>query len=156
MGYEIAPKRGVKAHYGPRVNIDNLGGDHGSKSRVKTAKWVITYAELNADFASVDLGASGAYAIPAGAVITSAMINVTEAFDGTAQTMSVGLENSAGTAIDADGIDVTVDVTALGSTACDGALVGATIGEADGYLAVVGAAADSTVGSCEIIVEYMY
>lgn len=159
MALENTSGRNVASYYGPRDNVSKFGGDQGSKGRVKTAVWSFTYEDVNADFASADLGAGGlAYAIPAGAVIQSATMNITEAFDGTLQTVSIGLEDSAGAAIDVDGIDVTVDVLGAGvsSVACDGALVGATIGEADGYVALVGAAADSTTGAFELIVEYSY
>lgn len=157
MSLEDTSGRNVLSHYGPRAIKSNYGGENGTKGRTKTAVWVVDWADLNVDFATADLGANAlAYVIPAGAVINSAVINVTTAFDGTVQTMSVGLENSAGTAIDADGLAAVANVTVLGSIVGAGALVGATIGEADGYLAIVGAAADSTVGEAEIIVEYTY
>lgn len=157
MGFETAPKRGVVVHYGPRDNKANYGGAHGSKGRVKTAVWRLDYADVNADFATADLGADAlAHVIPAGAVINSATLNIITAFDGTTITANIGLETSAGAEIDVDGIDAAVSLATVGSIACDGALVGTTIGEAAGYLAIVGSAADNTVGELELIVEYTY
>jgi len=156
MALETAPKRGVVVHYGPRKNVQKFGGAHGSKGRVKTAVWTLGVDEVNADFATADLGSDAlAMVIPAGAVILSAMLDVKTAFDGTTTTLTVGLEKSDGTEIDVDGIDVTASVAAVGTVVCDGALVGATIGEDAGYLAVVGSSADNTAGEVDIIVEYV-
>ena len=156
MAFETATKRGVVVHYGPRTIKQNYGGAHGSRGRVKTAVWTLDYADVNADFSTADLGADAlALALPAGAVILSATLDIKTAFDGTTITANIGLENSAGTAIDADGIDAAVSLASVGSIACDGALVGTTIGEAAGYLAIVGSAADNTVGELDLIVEYV-
>ena len=156
MSFETAPKRGVLVHYGPRNITQKFGGAHGSKGRIKTAVWTLGVDEVNSDFATADLGADAlALAIPAGAVILSAMLDVKTAFDGTTTTLTVGLENSAGAAIDADGIDLTASVASVGTIVCDGALVGASIGEAAGYLAVVGSSSDNVNGEVDIIIEYM-
>lgn len=78
--------------------------------------------------------------LPAGAVVVDALLKANTAWVGTG-TLTLGLANSAGTAIDADGIDATVDVdvalAAIGDVvACDGALVDktATIGTSAGWV----------------------
>jgi len=88
-----------------------------------------TLADINADRAH----------LPANALITDAYLVATTAFVGTG-TLTVGLGNAAGSAIDADGIDATVDVDAvLGAIGdvvlCDGALADktATVGTADAW-----------------------
>jgi len=157
MALETAPKRGVVVHYGPRKNVQKFGGAHGSKGRTKTAVWTLDVADVNASFASADLGADAlALAIPAGAVIQSVILDVKTAFDGTTVTANVGLETSAGAAIDADGLAATASLASVGTVVGAGALVGATIGEAAGYLAIAPSATDSTVGEVDIIVEYTY
>ena len=78
--------------------------------------------------------------LPANAVVTDALLIATTAFVGTG-TLTLGLSDSAGSAIDADGIDATIDVDAvLGNigdvVACDGALVDktASIGTVAGWV----------------------
>ena len=81
--------------------------------------------------------------IPAGSYITKATLVVTTAWtSGGSGTLGIGLQNSAGSAIDADGIDAAIAKTALAvntAVACDGALVGgtATVGAADAYISLV-------------------
>lgn len=78
--------------------------------------------------------------LPAGALITDALLVADTAWTGTG-TLTIGLGNASGVAIDANGIDDAVDVdTVLAAAgdvvACDGALVDktATIGSAAGYV----------------------
>jgi hypothetical protein len=98
--------------------------------------------------------------LPANALITDAFLIATEAFDSTG-TLTVGLANSAGAAIDADGIDATVDVDAvLGAVgdvvACDGELVDktATIGSAAGWVYASMTAAGTT-GKATLKIKYI-
>lgn len=96
--------------------------------------------------------------IPAGSFITSAtLVAKTAAAGGTSVT--IGLVNAAGTAIDADGIDAAVAAAALGANkavACDGALVGgtATVGAADGYVSI-DATGTFTAGEAALVIEYI-
>lgn len=153
MAYESAPKRGVVVHYGPR-DLETKGGSHGSKGRIKTAAAKFDFADLNADYsvASDLVGVVGA--LPAGAHILSATVKVLEAFDGTTPTAAVGLRDASDVAIDDDGLLAATSVTATGTIAGAGALVGADI-TVDGYLVVVGSATDSTAGEMEVVIEYM-
>jgi hypothetical protein len=96
--------------------------------------------------------------IPAGSYITSAVLVVkTAAVGGT--TVTVGLVNAAGTAIDADGIDVavaTADLVANKAVACDGALVGgtATVGAAEGFVSI-DVAGTYTAGELLLVIDYV-
>ena len=96
--------------------------------------------------------------IPAGSYITGASLVVkTAAAGGTSVT--VGLVNAAGTAIDADGIDAavaTADLAANKAVACDGALVGgtATVGAAEGFVSVT-VAGTFTAGEALLVIEYI-
>jgi hypothetical protein len=99
--------------------------------------------------------------IPAGSYITKASLVVTTAWtSGGSGTLGIGLQNSAGSAIDADGIDAAIAKTALAvntAVACDGALVGgtATVGAADAYISLVYATAAFTAGAGKLVIEYI-
>lgn len=107
---------------------------------------------------STAAGPNDAY-IPSGAVVTSAYTIVDTAFtSGGAATLSVGLYNAAGTAIDADGLDATVAVAALGANkvvAGDGALVGAEKLTANAYIGAIYGTAAFTAGAAKVVVEYI-
>ena len=74
--------------------------------------------------------------IPNGATILSAELTVIEAFAGATATLNIGLYDSDGSAVDADGIDATIAVTAIdaiGDTvSCDGADVKTVVATAGG------------------------
>lgn len=99
--------------------------------------------------------------IPAGSFITAAYIIVdTACTSGGSATLNVGLQERDGTAIDADGIDATVAVSALGANeavVCDGALVGgtATVGADNAYISFDYDTAAFTAGAIKIVVEYI-
>ncbi len=98
--------------------------------------------------------------IPANAVIVSAHIVVDAAFTSAgAATLTVGLVNAAGTAIDADGIDAVVALAVLAAddvVVCDGALVGiANVGAANAYVGAFYATAVHTAGSAKVVIEYI-
>ena len=68
--------------------------------------------------------------------------------------------NSAGSAIDADGIDAAIAKTALAANtavACNGALVGvkATVGAADAYISFRLRTAVFTAGAGKLVIEYI-
>lgn len=100
--------------------------------------------------------------IPAGAYITRAYIIVDEAFDSSGSaTLTVGVYEQDGTAIDADGIDAAVALTAIDAdgdvVVADGALVGgtATVGTADAYIVANYGTAAFTAGSAKVVIEYI-
>lgn len=99
--------------------------------------------------------------IPAGAYITNAyIISETTFTSGGAATLTVGLYNAAGTAIDADGIDAAVALAALTAddvVVCDGALAGGvlTVGGADAYVGAIYGTAAYTAGAAKVVIEYI-
>lgn len=97
--------------------------------------------------------------IPAGSVILSATLIMTDAAtSGGSATLTIGTYNAAGTAIDADGIDATVAVAALGANAtvrCDGAhLTTAGYVSANAYIGAIYGTAAFTAGTAKLVVEY--
>lgn len=103
---------------------------------------------------------SGEHAyIPANAWIKSATLFAKTDWGGTTPTLTLGLEQQDGTAIDADGIDAAIAEAALDAgdvVQCDGALVaaGTTIGANNGYI-VATTGGTVTSGTARLVVEYM-
>ena len=115
--------------------------------------------DLNNDGTNNGFSDQDAY-IPAGAYITKASVIVTTAFTSAgATTLSIGTANIAGTAIDADGIDVTIAKAALAAdlaVVCDGALVAGTgLVTADSYLTTTVATGPYTAGEAKLVIEYI-
>lgn len=114
-------------HYGPTEIEDK----HPSVYAVSQNRTVVSHT-----FSYDDLPVSGddklIAEIPANARITRSTLRVITPIAGTTPTLTIGLEQSDGTAIDVDGIDVAIAEAALdaiGETVeCDGALVGNTAG----------------------------
>lgn len=100
-------------------------------------------------------------ALPSGAQILDATLIVTEAFtSGGAATLTIGLYKEDGTtAIDADGIDAAIALTAINTVGevvdCDGALVGGVALTADGYISVNVGTAAFTAGRAVLEIEYL-
>lgn len=98
--------------------------------------------------------------IPNGSIIKSATLYVTEAFVGATAVLDIGVYNSAGTAVDDDGIDAAVAVTsidAIGDTiACDGADVGTVVATSGGVkIAASYDTAAFTAGEALLTVEFV-
>lgn len=98
--------------------------------------------------------------IPAGSYIKSASLLVETAFtSGGAATLTIGLQEADGSAIDADGIDAAVAKAALAANlavACDGALVGGTaLVQADAYISMIYGTAVFTAGKGKLVIEYI-
>lgn len=99
--------------------------------------------------------------IPAGSVIVGATLVMTSAATSScAATLTIGTYNAAGTAIDADGIDATVAVAALGANAvvrCDGAQASGVLGYVteNAYVGSIYATAAYTAGAGKLIIEYV-
>lgn len=94
--------------------------------------------------------------IPAGSYLVSATLIVGTVW--TSETdLDIGTETLAGVAIDADGIDVTLDAAALTAgavIACDGADIGTVIDASnDAYIVATSAAA--TAGTARLVVRYL-
>jgi len=144
---------------------------HGEQGEVETtgvtAKGVrkaliVDLADATALGTSYSAAAGPAEAfIPANAVIVDAHFVVDAAFtSGGAGTLSIGLYNAAGTAIDADGVDATVALAALAEdfvVPCDGILADGTqnVGAADAYVGFIYGTAAMTAGSGKLVIEYI-
>lgn len=117
------------------------------------------------DFATAITAAADGHEafIPAGSYIVGAYLIVTTAATsaGTA-TLTIGLAQKDGTVIDADGIDATIALAALGAAKvvrCDGALAGGTasIGSANGYVYTTPTSGGDafTAGAGKLVIEYI-
>ena len=100
--------------------------------------------------------------IPANSLIINADFVVTAAFtSGGAATLTIGTYNSAGAAVDADGIDATVAVAAINTIGfvvqCDGAQVNGTltVGTADCYVGAIYGTAAYTAGAGKLYIQYI-
>ena len=115
-------------------------------------------AALGTTFGAANINPQAPF-IPAGSVILGAtLVMTTGATSGGSATLTIGTYNAAGTAIDADGIDATVAVAALGANAtvrCDGAHL--TTGgylTANAYIGAIYGTAAFTAGAGKLIVEF--
>ena len=132
-------------YYGPRTTDavpSTIGGTRG-----------VEYLEL--EFTFDDLPTSDANdaviaEIPAGAYITGGYVDVTTAITG-ATAFAIGLEESDGTTIDADGLEASSTLTA-GLQALGGALVGTKLANAGQVVASFTGTA--TAGAFKLRVEY--
>ena len=120
---------------------------------------------LDFDFATAITAAADGHEafVPAGSYIVGAYLIVTTAATsaGTA-TLSIGLAQKDGTAINATGIDATIALAALGAAKvvrCDGTLAGGTasIGAANGYVYTTPTTAGDafTAGRGKLVIEYI-
>lgn len=162
MGFETTGTRGTLEHYGPRETEMRYGGRVSWNELKKTAIWTFDYDNLpDAAAHNLDL------VIPANSTILSAKMRIVTAFTSTSTTtdITVGLQESDGTEIDNDGLITAAQATQAtiavkgaiidGSSGTAGALIGFTIGTADGELVVAPNVDDLTAGRAEVIVEYL-
>lgn len=104
--------------------------------------------------------------IPSGSYIDSAILLVGTPFVGATGTLTIGLYEADGTAIDADGIDATIAVTAIDAAndvvVCDGVDINtcpvssASTGDTGMYVGALSATADFTAGSARLIIKYLH
>jgi len=99
--------------------------------------------------------------IPAKSIIVNADLVILTAFTGSSSTLTIGTYNSAGTAVDADGIDATIALTAIDAdndvVQCDGAQVSGivNVGNADCYVGAIWGTAAFTAGVAKLVIEYI-
>lgn len=100
--------------------------------------------------------------IPAGAIITNAVLKITTAATSSSTaTLTIGTYTAAGAAIDADGIDAAIALTAIDAAQdvvqCNGAQVGGlvTVGTADAYVGLIYGTAAYTAGAGKLVIEYI-
>lgn len=139
-------------HWGKR-EIEDLAPSRfdGPNEGQETLQVTFSYDDLPAASSDDNL----ILTIPANSVLVSADIRVHTAFAG-GTSYDFGLAETDGTAIDADGIDAAVATAALTAgayIACDGALIGANIGSADGQITVA-ATGTYTAGKATLTVVY--
>lgn len=119
----------------------------------------LTFTSIGSSFGASNIDLNNPY-IPAGSVILRAdLVMTTAATSGGSATLTLGTYNAAGTAIDADGIDATVALTAIdavGETVrCDGAhlTTGGYIAE-NAYIGAIYGTAAYTAGVGKLYIEY--
>lgn len=132
---------------GPTVRPDGV---------TRTDTRTLRYTIVGTDLADTDTAAAHPYAavIPAGAVIKSAMVSVSEAFAGGA--LDLGFKQADGTNIDDDGIDSAVAAATLAANAvveADGALVPSRAAQ-DMYVMATWDTSAFTAGVAELVIEY--
>lgn len=100
--------------------------------------------------------------LPANCIIVNADLVITSPFtSGGSATLTIGTYNAAGTAIDADGIDAAIALTAIDADGdvvqCDGAQVSGllTVGGAAAYVGWNWGTAAFTAGAAKLIIEYI-
>ena len=147
---------GLSVGFGPRDSLNDNGAVVETTGNVEVFQMNLHWDELPAAPGTAPLSKS--IPLPANAVINDAKLQVLDAFtSGGSTTLTIGLVDAAGAAIDADGIDATVAKAALsaGATiACDGALVGADVGSAAAYISTTTASGPWTAGEAVLTIEY--
>ena len=120
-----------------------------------------TLADVGATFGAANIDPLEA-AIPAGAIIVNADLVITDAAtSGGSATLTIGTYTAAGAAIDADGIDAAIALTAIDADGdvvqCNGAQVEGvvTVGTAAAYIGAIYGTAAFTGGEATLIVEYI-
>lgn len=136
-----------------------IGSPNQSGSKQQIQAW-ISWDALEAFGTVTILDRKFQCAIPAGSIITTSNFVTTTAFTGAGATLDIGLIKADGsTAIDADGIDATIALTAIdtvGETVTnDGALVAGVALTDDGYLTCTVGTANFTAGKGLLSVNYI-
>lgn len=130
------------------------------QSQIQSIVMDITFTSLSTSFGASNINPQNPF-IPANSVIMRAtLVMTTPATSGGTPTLDIGTYNSAGTAIDADGIDAAIALTAidtaLETVRCDGAqMTTAGLVTSDAYIGVIRSATAYTAGVGKLIVEYI-
>lgn len=148
--------QGARTSFGPKV-AEKTAPYTVADGVYKTLVVPINWDELpavSADDATVQT-------LPAHAWIEKATLQVVEPFtSGGAATLTLGLAQPDGTAIDVDGIDVAIALSAINTKGqrvlCDGALVANTagVGANEGQVVASTAVAALTGGKAFLIIDY--
>lgn len=118
------------------------------------------FTAIGSSFGASNINVNNPF-IPAGSVIVSAVLVMTDAATGSSSTLTIGTYNAAGTAIDADGIDAAIALTAIDAdndvVRCDGAQVSGVLGyvTVNAYIGAIYGTAAFTAGAGKLIVEYI-
>lgn len=145
--------------YGDQGTVVNQGGTTVSPEQTIVVDFTLT--EVGSSFGAADINPYSPF-IPAGSVITGAVLVITDAAtSGGSATLTIGTYNAAGTAIDADGIDAAVALTAIDADGdvvrCDGAQAAGVLGyvSANAYIGAIYGTAAYTAGTATLIVKYV-
>ena len=151
---------GLTQRYGISQAVPSMVGSPAQAGAYKTMVIDIDAASLNAHTVADDYFEDvAATFIPAGALITSAILDVTTAFDsGGSATLDLGFLKADGTELDYNGIDATIaetDIDAIGDRiTCDGDLIGGVLLAADAYPSYGVNTATFTVGRGKLVITY--
>jgi hypothetical protein len=128
---------------------------------VRTIVYDVDLTKVGTTFGAANIDPM-APVIPARSLIINAdLIMTTGATSGGAATLTIGTYNAAGTAIDADGIDAAIAITAIDVAGDvvqnDGAQVNGllTVGAADAYVGMTYGTAAYTAGRAKLVIQYI-
>ena len=150
---------GVRVHYGTRTTEEQYGGQISTSGNEKVLEWIVDYTSFTTGvYDSYTTAGALTAAVPAGAIIKEALIQVVDAVSGNSiDNFDVGL-NFATETDDPNGLDDAVAVAAGTIAIGDGALVGTELVE-DGYLVVstfaTATPAQPTAGKIRVQVTYV-
>ena len=167
MPFETNLIRNVSNHYGPRLTDSRFGGRI-ENELVKSVQWSFNHTQVGTALGSVQCGVGALeYSIPANSTILSATLQIITAFTSTSTLtdLNIGLEQADGTDISLSGLITAaqanqtaiavVGSVILGSSGTPAALIGLTIGAANGELIVQASTADLLTGRARLIVTYI-
>lgn len=143
---------GRQTHFGPLDTDQKRGAVVAGVGKTKQVEYVFSYDDLPAD----DDGNEMLIRIPAHSFIEAAYLKVGTAWAG-GTNINIGLAQTDGTVIDADGIDAAIATASLTANAiidCDGALIGASVGANDAVLEVTDTGT-YTAGTATLVIEYL-
>jgi hypothetical protein len=143
---------GKQVYFGVLPDKAKLGHTAAGMDSVRVARWDFSYDDLPADDSGNDMLAY----IPANSFIEAAYLKVGTAW-ASGTSIDIGLAQTDGTVIDADGIDAAVATASLTADAiidCNGALVGASVGGNDAVLEIT-ATGTYTAGTAVLEIHYL-
>lgn len=153
---------GLEVKFGTELAITAKSGTP-SDNQGGTKKMVVDINTADGDFPvfgdSDKLLHSPTAAIPANAIIKSAVLTVIDAFtSGGAPTLDIGLKEQDGTEIDHNGLFAAVALSAINADGEEAVGAGSLIAtklSAAGYISINVNTANYTAGRARVIVEYM-
>jgi len=153
---------GLIQYFGPRYTENQIAASVRPANGLKAVVIHVRGEDIPASVADAATLAADprSVLIPAGAVIKSATLLVTETFTGSSSTLDIGLTSNAGVVSDMNGIDAAIALSALDAqdlVKCDGALVFPTTSSAltAAQKVVFGyGTAAFTAGAAKLTVEY--
>ncbi len=153
---------GLDVYFGKRYTENNIAATSRPANGLKTMTLYVRGEDIAASVSDAQTLAADprAAVLPAGAVIKSATLTVSETFTGSSSTLDIGLTSLAGVVSDMNGIDAAIALSALDAgdlVKCDGALVFPTAASSLAIPSRVvfgyGTAA-FTAGSAKLDIEY--